>query len=233
MDELRFRRQAVIDPHCQEEDFIQAATHADKADFLEQMQTLDGKIHRALDVPPPPLLADKLLLNSQLKSHAIVKRRMGMSFAIAASIAFISVMTLSLLRLAPINLSEHALAHTHHETKALQSESIIPIAMVNAKLAQLFPGSSEHFVTTPGDILYATYCDFQGVKSLHLVLQQGDQKVTLYIVPKDERFQLASNFNDDDYIGAAYSTPNAYMLLVANNQQALITTRSHIETSFI
>ncbi|MBV7315000.1 DUF3379 family protein [Shewanella sp. NIFS-20-20] len=233
MDELRFRRQAVIDPNCQDDDFIQAASDPDKAEFIEQMKTLDDKIHGAFAIPTPPQFADKLLLNTQLKSHYSFTQRLGVGVAMAASIAFVSLISFSLLRVAPIDLSEHALTHVHHETQAMQANTPIPIELVNEKLGQLFPESIERFVNDPGDILFATYCDFQGVQSLHLVLQHNGEKVTVFIVPQNERFQLASYFNDAELTGASYNAGNAYMLLVANNNEALNDTRSRLETSFI
>ncbi|GIU08407.1 MULTISPECIES: DUF3379 domain-containing protein [unclassified Shewanella] len=234
MDELKFRRQAYSDPNSQEPDFIDAAMEsAEREAFLNELKGLDAKIERALKVDVPDDLAAKLLLRQQLQHHHSQRRKTGFAFALVASVAFLAGMTFTLLRMGPVDLGQHALAHVYHEEKALHVDQDVAYQDVNFQLASLNGGSNMKFTEQPGKVFYSTYCDFQGVKSLHLVMQGKKEKVTLFIVPLEDRMVLEEAFTDNKYQGMGFETDNAYMLLVGEKNQDLDYVKSEIEHTFI
>ncbi|GIU27820.1 DUF3379 domain-containing protein [Shewanella sp. MBTL60-007] len=234
MDELQFRRQAYSDPNNQDPDFLDAAMEsADREAFLSDLKGLDNKIDRALKVDVPDDLAAKLLLGQQLQHHHTQRRKTGFAFALVASVAFLAGMTFTLLRMAPVDLGQHALAHVYHETTALTVDQDVPFQDVNFQLASLAGTNEMKFTRQPGKVFYSTYCDFQGVQSLHLVMQGEQGKVTLFIVPLEDRMVLDKAFADNRYQGMGFETDNAYMLLVGEQHEDLNYVKNEIKQTFI
>lgn len=234
MDELKFRRQAYSEPNNQDPDFLNATMEsAEREAFLNDLKGLDNKIERALKVDVPDDFAAKLLLRQQLQQHHSQRRKTGFSFALVASVAFLAGMTFTLLRMAPVDLSQHALAHVYHEDKALHADQNVQYQDVNFQLASLTGGQNMKFTQQPGKVFYSTYCDFQGVQSLHLVMQGEQGKVTLFIVPLEDRLVLEEAFADSKYKGMGFETDNAYMLLVGEQSQDLNFVKNEIKQTFI
>ncbi|MGS0682259.1 DUF3379 domain-containing protein [Shewanella sp. 125m-7] len=234
MDELTFRRQAYSEPNNQDPDFLDAAMESvEREAFLNDLKGLDNKIERALSIDVPDDLAAKLLLRQQLQHHHSQRRKTGFAFALVASVAFLAGMTFTLMRMGPVDLSQHALAHVHHEDKALRIDQDVPFQEVNFQLASLGGQGDMRFTQQPGKVFYSTYCDFQGVQSLHLVMQGEQGKVTLFIVPLEDRMVLEDAFADNKYQGMGFTTDNAYMLLVSEQSQDLNYVKNEIKHTFI
>ncbi|MDH0448087.1 DUF3379 domain-containing protein [Shewanella bicestrii] len=234
MDELKFRRQAYEDPHNQDPEFVaQMQENAEYQAFVAELKGLDAKITHALKVDVPEDLADKLILRQQLQQHHKQRRQTGFLVAMAASIAFIVGISFSLLRLGPVDLAEHALAHVYHEGVALQVDQNVNFSQVNAQLASMNNLGNAKFTEQPGKVYYTSYCDFQGVKSLHLVLQAEKGKVTLFIVPIEKRMVLDNTFADGKYQGMGFEAGDAYILLVGEDQTDLSFVKDEIKNTFI
>ncbi|WP_076408784.1 DUF3379 domain-containing protein [Shewanella sp. UCD-KL12] len=234
MDELKFRRQAYGEPNNKDEDFL-AAMHAapEREAFVNDLKKLDSKLEQALKVDVPEDLAAKLLLNQQLHQHQAQRRKSGFTLALVASVAFIAGISFTLLRMSPVDLGQHALTHVYHETGALTSDDNVSFDEVNFQLASMNSLGSAKFTQQPGQVYYSTFCDFQGVKSLHLVMQGEQGKVTLFIVPVESRMVLEQSFADNKYKGYGFETDNAYMLLVGEDDKDLSYVKREIEQTFI
>ena len=234
MDELKFRREAYENPNSHDVDFLQAMRESkERAAFVSDLKRLDNQLESALKIDVPEGLEAKLLLNQQLHQHQVQRRKTGFTLALVASIAFIAGISFSLLRLGPVDLGQHALAHVYHEKIAMQMEDDISFDTINTQLASMGTLPHARFTEQPGRILFSTYCDFQGVKSIHLVMQGEKGKVTLFIVPVEERMILEEAFADNRYQGMGFAADNAYMLLVAENHTDLDNIRDEIKQSFI
>lgn len=234
MDELEFRRRAYANPKDQDEAFIQAKGEApEREQFLQDLNHLDARLAKAMNVDVPEGLADKLLLNQQLSSHRGQKKTVSFIMAMAASVAMVLGVGYATWRMAPIELSEHAIAHVLHEPGALSAQGDISFSQVNAQLASLKGFNDKGFASQPGQIFFSTYCDFQGVRSLHLVMQGENGKVTLFIVPTEERMALESQFADNHFQGLGFSRGDAFLLLVGENQQDLQFAKQELNQTFI
>lgn len=234
MDELKFRRQAYEDPHNQDPAFLQQTQQTPENQALvAELKGLDAKLANALKIDVPDALADKLILRQQLQQHHKQRRKTGFLVAMAASVAFIVGISFSLLRLGPIDLAEHALAHVYHEDKALHVDQNVDFQQVNARLASTREFGDAKFIAQPGKVFYTSYCDFQGVKSLHLVVQGTHNKVTLFIVPLEKRMVLEDNFADNRYQGIGFETADAFILLVGEDQADLSFVKNEVKNTFI
>ncbi|MGI2066094.1 DUF3379 domain-containing protein [Shewanella sp. MF08487] len=234
MDELKFRRQAYENPNNQDADFLrQVDAKPENQAFVNELKNLDAKLCNALKIGVPEDLADKLILRQQLQQHHKQRRRTGFLMAMAASIAFTVGISFSLLRLGPVDLAEHALAHVYHEDIALHLDQHVDFKQVNARLASLKDFGNAKFTQQPGKVYFTSYCDFQGVKSLHLVLQGEQGKVTLFIVPLEKRMVLDQTFADSQYQGIGFETADAFILLVGEDKSDLNYVKNEIKNIFI
>ncbi|MBT1446314.1 DUF3379 family protein [Shewanella sp. JM162201] len=234
MDELEFRRRAYGDPHSQEPEFLSAMQESPaREQFVAELKSLDRRVEKALKVDVPEGLADKLILRQQLTAHHSQRRRTRYLIAMAASVAFVVGVSFGVLRFGPVDLGEHALAHVYHEPKALLSDSTVELADLNASLASLRGLEHARFEGEPGQVVFKAYCDFRGVRSLHLVLENAGGKVTLFIVPIEERMQLETQFADAKYQGLGFKTKEAFMLLVGEQGSALKEAAKEVRQRFI
>ena len=234
MDDLEFRRKVFSDPNSQDPDFL-AAVSEDKGrqNTLNDLKALDEKLFNAMNVDVPDRLAEKLILRQQLKQHRVQKRRTGFMLAMAASVAFVAGIAFTLLRNAPVDLAEHAIAHVYHEGDAMFASQNISYDQVNKQLVSLVNMKGAHFTQQPGEVFYSAYCDFQGVRSLHLVMQGKQGKVTLFIVPEEKRMFMEKTFADKNYKGMTFKKDGAYMVLVGEDKADLNYVKKEIEGTFI
>ncbi len=234
MDDLEFRRRVFSDPNSQDPDFLEAVAEGQgRQNTLSDLKALDDKIFSAMKVDVPDGLAEKLILRQQVKLHRAEKRRTGFMLAAAASVAFVAGIAFTLLRNAPVDLAEHAIAHVYHEHEAMLADQSISYDQVNKQLVSLTDMKGAHFTEQPGEVFYSTYCDFQGVRSLHMVIQGKDGKVTLFIVPEDKRMRFEKTFTDKKYQGMMFKKDGAYMILVGKDKADLNYVKKEIEGTFI
>ncbi|MDO6639121.1 DUF3379 domain-containing protein [Shewanella sp. 5_MG-2023] len=234
MDDLQFRRHAYDDPNSQDEDFLaQIAASESDAKLVSELKILDSKLTHALNIDVPNDLADKLLLRQQLNKHQEQKKHTRYLMAMAASVALVIGLSFSMLKFAPVDLAEHALAHVYHEPKSMLVDQNVGFEDVNFKLAGIGGLENAKFIQQPGKVFYTSYCDFQGVKSLHLVMEGKDGKVTLFIVPAENRMVTEETFADQHYQGLGFQTAGAFMMLVAEQDTDLQFVKSEIEQTFI
>lgn len=234
MDELEFRRQAYGEPKRQDPEFLNAINEAPgRETFIKELKSLDSKLNRALSIDVPSDLSEKLILRQQLRHHHHQKRKTSLLIAMAASIAFVAGISFSMWRMAPVDLAEHAFAHIYHETKALTANENVSYQDVNLKLASLDNMTNARFTQQASNVYFATYCDFQGVKSLHLVMQGKQGKVTLFIVPLEKRMVLEETFADNQYQGIGFQADGVFMLLVSEQKSDLTDVAQKIKQTFI
>lgn len=218
MDDLEFRRTIYANPYCDNEE-VKAAAASDSAkqQFWDEMKQLDKALQHTAKVPVPDGLAQRLLLKQSMQSHKQqqIKRRWHLS--IAASVIFMLGVSFTLWQHQDVDLSKHALAHVYHDANALQVDENVPLEQVNAKLAS-FGGQ---FTDDIGKVYYANFCDFNRVKSLHMVIEGEYGKVTVFVVPHKDNQKLQQQFSDGQYQGRGMDLQQASLIMVGDNQQSL------------
>lgn len=184
MDDLEFRRSALADPTTIDQRLHDAAANdVKKQEFLTEIKLLNNKMTEASKVAVPDGLAHRLLLRQSMEIQATKRQRNKniVQLALAASIAFVLGIGVTNWQFSSaMSLSEYGIAHVLHEGDyALNASEDITLAQVNAKLVR-FGGE---FSANAGRIYYANFCDFDNVKSLHLVMQGESGKVSVFVVP--------------------------------------------------
>ena len=143
------------------------------------------------------------------------RRRWFTPLALAASIALVSVLGVQLYQGSfATDLGSHALAHVYHEHDYLQQHAQMqPLDEVNLKLAS-FDASLQDW---QDEIIYARYCTFQGVRSLHLAVKTAGGYATVFIVPKDAELAFSGQFSDQQYQGLTLAMSKANIVVVSDN----------------
>lgn len=230
MDELEFRRRLYADPT--DDAVLKAAEQSPqfKAE-LDDVLTFEQAMQQSIEVPIPAGLAERLMQHanevateqapqeiSEKTTHKKVVqlswyRRHLAPFAMAASI-FVA-MTLYLFSASPtgVHANEYAFEHINHELGAFKYTAEVSIDKVNDKLAT-FGAKLEDM---PGKVTYATYCNYLGKKSLHLIYQSDSGPVTVFFVPRDNSFKEKSRaFFNEQFSGLLSPLDKADVILVAN-----------------
>ncbi|MEH8016736.1 DUF3379 domain-containing protein [Rheinheimera muenzenbergensis] len=218
MDNTELERILLADPFSQHPALLTAlAQDPDLQQFAYQLQQQQRELDDALHVPVPPMLAEQLL---QIPQHAAPSRRRWFTpLALAASIALVSVLGVQLYQSSfATDLGSHALAHVYHEHDYLQQHAQLqPLHEVNLKLAD-FSASLQDW---QDEIIYARYCTFQGVRSLHLAVKTTSGYATVFVVPKDAGLQFVSDFADSRYRGLTLAMAKANVIIVSDNASDL------------
>jgi len=222
MDDLQFRRAIYADPNNPDDDVIEAQQQdPSKKQFAQEICKLDEKIKQALQVPIPDDLCDKLILRQTLASHQVHKRKTRIHLALAASVAIVGGLMLNFMQFSSAynKLGDYALAHVYHEQGSFNNNgtSKVTLASLNQKMSA-FDGN---FNQSLGKLLFADYCRFDGMKSLHLVYQGKTSPVTVFVVPKNEQLSFDANFNDKQLFGSSLEFSHSNIIVVADKNESL------------
>jgi hypothetical protein len=215
MNNTEVRRILLVDPFSQEP-AVRDALARDTAlqQFALELQQQQRELEDALHVPVPPMLAERLLqIPAQQQRKPL--RRWFTPLALAASIALVSVLSVQLYQHSFVSdLGSHALAHVYHEhNRLLQHTKSQPLSEVNLKLAD-FSASLQDW---QDEIIYARYCTFQGVRSLHLAVKTATGYATVFIVPKEAELDFVASFADNRYQGLTMAMSKANIVVVSDN----------------
>jgi len=225
MDDLQFRRAILADPKSTETDNAEllAALLEDpaKKQFAQEINLLDEKIKQALNIPVPDNLCDKLILRQTLASHQVQKRKTRVHLALAASVAILGGLLFNFMQFssAYTSLGDYALAHVYHEETyfANNSKDRVTLTSLNQKMAA-FDGN---FNESLGKLLFADYCRFDGMKSLHLVFQGKTSPVTVFVLPKNDQLNFTAKFDDNNLYGESLGFKHANVIIVGDKNESL------------
>ncbi|MBW8190439.1 DUF3379 domain-containing protein [Neiella marina] len=230
MDDLEFRRRLIAEPYDNDDD-VKAATQGDnkRQQFAQEMQALDDKIASALNVDVPEDLANQLLLRQRFSEHQQRSEKRKWVFAMAASVTLVVTATFALWPKPHANLADYALAHVYHEPDTmLHLDENANLQQVNAKLA----GYGAHISQASGRIFYANHCDFKGKRSLHMVMEQNGQRVTVFVVPHVDSFDdTPAEFADGHYHGQFYRHGQQGVVIIGNDSEVVESTSKTLADS--
>ncbi|MDN4503724.1 DUF3379 family protein [Alteromonadaceae bacterium BrNp21-10] len=227
MDDLEFRRTIYADPNSKDEALkVAAKQDPKKQQFWNEVKKLDADIKQQLHAEVPQDLAHRIVLQQSLQQHQQLKSRQPWYVAMAASVALMIGISFTLLNAQPIDLAEHALTHVNLEgDSALNANEHVNLQQLNAKLASM----GGKFDDDIGEIYFANYCDFDQVRSLHVVLKGEQGRVTVFIVPHNPQFALKSHFADSRFIGQGIDIGKATLLVVGEKTEPLFKTTEKLQ----
>ena len=216
MDELEFRRNAMIQPNDQQPDFLKTAEASQaNRNYLDEMKQFDRSLKRAMQVEVPAGLAERILLRQAMLQDsdaqdemppsrplgtAPVKLRTSTSWrqiALAASVAFLLGMS----------------------TRWITLPETAPAAL---SLAQM----EKYGATLSGmdglKVTYVNHCSFYQGPALHMVIQGKMGPVTLFLVPKHVPLTLQqATFEDGTLKGEIVQLKGANMVLIGEMKEPL------------
>jgi len=160
--------------------------------FRAEMQSLDAKLAKAMQINVPdlklpelPSIADEnvvtLKSRDRLNKPSLDKPTW---FALAASVMIAAVIGVRLFGIG-VNydsLADEVLAHLDHEPAALRVTSK-PVS--DSRLARAVPADIAQMDQSAGLISYAQSCTINGKKVPHLVIQGEHGPVTILLMPEE------------------------------------------------
>ena len=253
MDELEFRRNAMIQPNDQQPDFLKAAEASQaNRNYLDEMKQFDRSLKRAMQVEVPAGLAERILLRQAMLQDsdtpddrqqfrplgtAPVKIRASTSWrqiALAASVAFLLGMStrwISLPETTPtaLSLAQVAMAHVYGEAPFIQGiDERVNLQSINAKLEMYGVTLKE---MDGLKVTYVNHCSFYQGPALHMVIKGVMGPVTLFIVPKHVPLTLQqANFEDGTLKGEIVRLKGANMVLIGEMKEPLAPVASALQS---
>jgi hypothetical protein len=213
MDELEFRRTLYADPNCTDESVLAAiADDPKKREFHKELKQLNKNMHQASQVKVSDDLVHKLILRQTMQTHKSSKMRNRIQLVMAASVAFVVGVSFTMWQQNNLlDLSKQAIAHVHYEGNyAFGAQENFSLQQVNAKLAQ-FGGE---FTEELGQVYYANFCDFENVRSLHMVMQGENGKVSVFVIPHDDAHDANGSATERGYQSQAIDVKRASIIVV-------------------
>ena len=131
----------------------------------------------------------------------------------AASVAFTIGIGLTMWYHQPLSIGGQALAHMQY-AEMEHAHSLLPVDlnMVNAKLAS-FGGSLSEMLD---GIEVANYCHLSTVRSLHLIVNTPQGKMSVFVVPQRGDISVPSEFEDSQYHGESIKMRRANVMVVGD-----------------
>lgn len=232
MDDILFRHTAIATPNDKAEAFLLRvnATECGQS-LINEAKEFDQLLKDALHVDVPDDLRNKILL----KQSFLIKREKKINhrwhIAVAASIAFIIGLNLSMLGnlySSPSDIGSIALQHIQHasfftdkvnEKASLQS--------VNVKLARYGGVASEGL----GEVLFVNYCAFEGTSALHLILKGEKGRVNVFVVPEDAGFKEIAEFSNQHLKGISERLGKTNVVIVGERGESLNKMKEKLATN--
>jgi len=185
MDDLDFRRQAVIDPSSNKEKLSKDFSDENRRFLLEQLN-FEQQLYQAMQIPVPENLADKIILSQQGKEKSKASKKFG--YAFAAAIAAVMV---ALIALFNINLNVNTdneqlktavLTHLYEDSHALDTFQEYSKVDVNTMLASMGGKLSDPI----GNVSYLGRCIIGKNMGLHLVVRTESELITVLLLPYEK-----------------------------------------------
>ncbi len=215
MNCVEFRRQLAIDPHAQSADFerhraecarcAEAAVHA--IDF-------DRTLRRALEVAPPAQLVESVLL-----AQATAQRRQRTALRRTAMLALAASLALAIgvfgTRVEATPLSTQAVDHV--EKEALVLKMVTSISSKEVSDAFALRGLSLSHI--PAGVSFVGCCPMGRHKTVHMLMPEGDDPVTvIYVV--DVHASQREDFVRDGWSGRVLPLGAGSLILLARHATA-------------
>lgn len=182
MDCLEFRRRLGSEPGADDPAFV---AHRDACaacrDAWTRAQQLDTAIARALAVPVPDGLADRVLLRQTTRAREDQSRhaRRHVAWRIAAGLVLaVGGLTLYGVSRPASALPDLAVAHLVHEPYALTAHGLVDPGQV----AAVFRARGVELRGPAVTVNYLNLCSLARDAAVHLVMQRPEGPVTVYFV---------------------------------------------------
>ncbi|WP_171022192.1 DUF3379 family protein [Thalassotalea litorea] len=222
MDDLEFRRRLYADPKDNNSD-IQKGIDEDSANarFYDEIQQLDKRINSALHVEVPENLSNNLILKQTLASHRKQTTQKRWHLAVAASVAFFVGVGINYFNASPVytSVADYSLAHYYHEEGKFShsADGSVNLASLNDKMRDV----NANFNGEIGNIVAVKDCYFDGMDSVHLVLEGKYDNITVFVIPKVQHLAQSRQFADSKIHGLSREYQQGEVIILGDKREAL------------
>jgi len=217
MDCLEFRRHLGADPR---RETAEMNSHRLDCSGCSEAQAralgFELQLRRALAVPAPAGLADRILLaqaTAERRSSGVQRRRWGAGLAIAAGLV-LAVGTGVLWQARTAEAFPNMMVdHLKHEPEAFASREALPADDV----IQRFEKRGVRLVSSlPPGISYVSACPIGPYKSVHMVMPEQEGPVTVIYIA-DHRERQRDDFQRGVWQGRSVPMGQGTLVMVAQN----------------
>lgn len=214
MNCLEFRRELNIHPQSNDAAFV---AHARECPRCAQAQAdalaFEATLGRALAIPPPPNLAESILLAQATQQRRESQRwRRGAGWLALAAVAVLAV-GVGWRTTSAQPLGDAAIAHMlGAEAPALAYTA--PVADDSVRKA--FAKRGIDLAQVPADISYVQCCPVGKYKSVHMVMPRANGPVTvMYVV--DDHVASRSDFSHDGWLGRSVPLAHGTLVMIGHD----------------
>ena len=218
----QYREAIAADPTGAFEGADHAASCEACGAFSAEMQALDAKIARALDIDVPALTMPELpsVEDDNVVGLPVTSRsRMQSWIAIAAALALAAIIGVQFTgnQVEFESLEAEILAHLDHEPGAL---TVTNVAVTDERLSSVVNPSVGTMDRNVGLISYAQSCVINGKTVPHLVIQGENGPITLLLMP-DEMIDVARTFMGERVNGVLIPHGGGSIAIIGGNEDDL------------
>ena len=188
--------------------------------FRRELQSLDAKIAKALEIGVPELNLPELpAIDSDtvttMRPRRPISRAAG--FALAASVMLAVLIGVRFLGVGVSydSLAEEVLAHLDHEPAALR---VSDVAVTDARLARVIPANVARMDHDAGLITYAQSCIINGQTVPHLVVQGEHGPITILLLP-EEALRRSVPLDGDNIHGVILPVGNGSVAIIGPREE--------------
>ncbi|MCA1798252.1 MAG: DUF3379 domain-containing protein [Xanthomonadaceae bacterium] len=180
MECLEFRRRLLENPRDQT-----AALSAHRlgcracSEWAAQAQAFDVRLRRALDVPVPDGLAEKVMMEATWKP---VRRRRWYAFAASAAAVTLAATLIAVQLWQGAPLADTVVQHLYHEPELLMIEDG---AVTDTQLRAVLQRVGSRLDGDIGRVIHAGLCPIAGRLAAHLVVQGTHGPVAVIVMPRN------------------------------------------------
>ena len=239
MDDLEFRKKAIIEPDNQDPNFLNKTSQNDNnSRFVENQQSFNKSLKDTLEIPTPENLNERIILAQQLSQRSQKNEqaqhqgkttrhkqwRNWLGGSIAASIAvFMSLILILPKTMDSSVLAKEVISHIYEDTHALDVQMNVPKNNIDTMLTS-YGGKLKGPI---GQVTYLGHCIVGGQTGIHMVLNTSQGIVTVLLLPK-QSINDSILLSDNQLNGILYPSQKGSIAIVSEHAAAIEQTRQQI-----
>ncbi len=232
MDDLEFRKQAIIDPDDQSAEFLEKVNqNRSNQRFAAEQRAFSRQLCDNLNFKTPDNLAERIILTQQLGEYKATRRssqRKWFISGIAASF-FALAFSFSLWMPANVNgsqLTTQVISHYYQDTHALNVHMNVAKNNIDSMLAS-YGGKLNGPI---GKVAFLGHCIVGGHTGVHMVVQSRQGPVTILILPS-QPINHAYKLHDQQLTGVLYPSKKGSIAILAEHAEVISSTRQRLDSS--
>jgi hypothetical protein len=236
LDDLEFRRKAIIDPENQCKEFLQKAHERNEnRHFVEDQIDFQHTLTKTLWVDVPKNLTDRIILSQQLAEHKKNRQHQNLyrymtgiaaALVIALGVTFFLPTDFLATESDPQQLTRQIINHLYEDTHALNVSMDVPKNSIDTMLAS-YGGK----LSAPiGNVTFLGHCIVGKHTGIHLVLNTSQGLVTVIILPSDT-IQAENQITDPQFKGIIYPSHKGSIAIIGETSEPIAETRKKIDHS--